>query len=278
MKMICGISLVNGRRPTLMAYRFLFAALIGLLFPEDLIAQQFDLKNELHCVSRKEIKNREISKSDLFPKKYFDWSKIDLDIKQTSNQAFRTNFPDTKSKAYKPNLKYLESYLKVLQDNDSCYGTLTHFETCVTLGSDLVIKGKVLKRDSYSDTCLMYKSTYQLLILDIYKNNFDYKVGDTIVLKSVVGKEGGCAELEWTKQLEPTWLGYEHAMEIGEDNVFALSALWYYRVTASNAVFDSKSKDPVCLGYFVDPGFNLTNVSNNPFKIEDIISLIASFN
>lgn len=210
----------------------------------------------------------------MYPSHLFKTEEIKGYLRQYPETPFSQFFELHMYNYYKPNEKYFSLYTDLLQSNEG-YKSLTFTEKGSILSADVVIKGKVIDFSDYNDKCLFYKSTYRIEILEIFKNNFDFRVGDTVTLKSVVGYEGGCAPPEWpaVDSLFSAPTHYESRLEPGTTAMFGLSALWYYKVAVRNAVEQSKFEDTPCFAHFVDPGFLLIGASG---KSEDIREFIKS--
>ena len=110
----------------------------------------------------------------------------------------------------------------------------------------MALNGKVVTKMDYNESCYWFKTTYHVVIKELYWSTIDLKIGDTIVVKSSFsGYLGGCNE-----PADSSFIGTTHApsFNVGDELNMSLSRGNYCRLLS--IMKGSKYQDPFCTNSF----------------------------
>jgi len=171
--------------------------------------------------------------------------------------------------------KITDLYYNYLEEYSNTIG-LDYFLARYLILSDAVIKGTVIGKDNYSDSCLFFTTTYYVQVDSIIHSYFPIKEKDLIIVKSnLFGFVGGCINDERKKYFKSADHAYEY--KLNEQSHFFLSRGLYLR-QYYNQILSSNFKDQFCFNSFLLPinneKLNLSFKSSNKKKLAKLSRII----
>jgi hypothetical protein len=126
------------------------------------------------------------------------------------------------------------------------------------LNSDATFIGTVIHKDNFSDTCLLFKTTYIVRVDSILNSYFPLKKGDNVIIKSnAFGFEGGCSDGAGKRIFMTT----SHILhyEVNDSAPFFITKSGYVRLFNQFIVTNTNFKDEYCYNSFMDQGYDFVN-------------------